>query len=158
MENAADALKLGAAVLAFVLALAVGINAFGQARRTTQIIVEAKDREFDYTYVGTEKDESGKILTERIVSAETIIPTIMKTYNERYKICFYNSDGTPFEVYKVDGESKNYIEMEETLSGDNQKVKFLRFILFGDKRGIETEGGAAIFNNNKYNVANNRIL
>ena len=54
MENAADALKMAAAVLVFVVALSISINAFGQARRTTQTILEYKDREYEYTYINDE--------------------------------------------------------------------------------------------------------
>ena len=38
MENAAEALKMAAAVLIFVVALTVASNSFGQARQTAQLI------------------------------------------------------------------------------------------------------------------------
>lgn len=82
MENVADALKMAAAVLVFVLALSISINAFGEARQSSQIILDSRDREYDYTYV--ENAES----TQRIVSAETIIPSIYRAYKENYKIVF----------------------------------------------------------------------
>lgn len=84
MENAAEALKLAAAVLIFVVALSISINAFGEARKTSQIILDNRDREYDYTYV----EENGT--TQRIVGAETIIPSIYKAYKENYKIVFEN--------------------------------------------------------------------
>ena len=39
MENAADALKMAAAVLMFVLALSVSIVSFGQARQASDVIL-----------------------------------------------------------------------------------------------------------------------
>lgn len=82
MENVADALKMAAAVLIFVLALSISINAFGEVRKTSQIILDNRDREYDYTYV----EDNGT--TQRIVGAETMVPSIYKAYKENYKIVF----------------------------------------------------------------------
>ena len=88
MENAAEALKMAAAVLIFVVALSIAINSFGQARQTAQLILDYTDREYDYTYVEENKDSNGDVMTERIVSLESIIPTIYKAYRENFKIVF----------------------------------------------------------------------
>ena len=88
MENVTDALKMAAAVLIFVLALSISINAFGEARITATTILEYKDREYDYTYVEENKDSEGNSITQRIVGAETIVPAIYKAYRENYKIVF----------------------------------------------------------------------
>lgn len=85
MENAAEALKMAAAFLIFVVALSISINAFGEARRTSQTILDNRDREYDYTYV----EDNGT--TERIIGAETIVPSIYKAYKENYKIVFKDS-------------------------------------------------------------------
>ena len=74
MENAADALKMAAAVLLFVLAISVAIYSFGQVRETADVILDYRDRETvyidgDYYYKGTETEE-------RQVGVDTIIPTI----------------------------------------------------------------------------------
>lgn len=82
MENAVEALKMAAAVLIFVVALSISINAFGEARKTSQTILDNQDREYDYTYV----EDNGT--TQRIVGAETIVPSIYKAYKENYKIVF----------------------------------------------------------------------
>lgn len=83
MENATDALHMAAAVLIFVLALSLSINAFGEVRQTAQTIIQYKDREYDYSYV-----EANDNKTERIVGLESIVPTIYKAYKENYKIIF----------------------------------------------------------------------
>ena len=48
MENAADAIKMAGAVLLFVLALSIVIPFFSQARETTDLILDARDRETTY--------------------------------------------------------------------------------------------------------------
>ena len=40
MENAADALKMAAAVLVFVLALGISISSFSQARYTADVLIQ----------------------------------------------------------------------------------------------------------------------
>ena len=44
MENAIDALHMAAAVLIFVVALSISINAFGEVRMTAQTILDSKDK------------------------------------------------------------------------------------------------------------------
>ena len=51
MENAADALKMVAAVLVFVMALSITINSFTETRIAATTILNNKDKEYDYTYV-----------------------------------------------------------------------------------------------------------
>ena len=72
MENATDALHMAAAVLIFVVALTISINAFSEARMTTTTILDRQDREYSYTYV----EDNGT--TERIVGLESIVPSIYK--------------------------------------------------------------------------------
>lgn len=124
MENAIDALYIGVAVLIFVVALSVSINAFGNARATSQAVLDMKDREYDYTYIQGDS-------TERIVGCETIIPSIYKAYKEHYKIVFKftNSD---FYLYKKGDEKINYIDLEQEVLGENQE-DFINALLYGDK-------------------------
>lgn len=124
MENAIDALYIGVAVLIFVVALSVSINAFGNARATSQAVLDMKDREYDYTYIQGDS-------TERIVGCETIIPSIYKAYKEHYKIVFKftNSD---FYLYKKGYEKINYIDLEQEVLGENQE-DFINALLYGDK-------------------------
>ena len=131
MENAADALKIAASVLIFVLALSISINAFGQARVASQTVLEYSDREYDYTYV---ENNGG---TERIVGAETVIPSIYKAYMENYKIVFKNLPGGVFQkkddsgswndVYKIDAEEKDF-----NLGTSTRKLQFILAILYGN--------------------------
>lgn len=124
MENAIDALYIGVAVLIFVVALSVSINAFGNARATSQAVLDMKDREYDYTYIQGDS-------TERIVGCETIVPSIYKAYKEHYKIVF-KFNGEDFYLYKKGDEKINYIDLEQEVLGENQE-DFINALLYGDK-------------------------
>ena len=127
MENVADALKMAAAVLIFVAALSITINAFSQASTAVTTILQNGDREYDYTYV----EDDGT--TERVVGLETIVPSIYRVYSENYKIVF-DSSILPEGVYKdKNNEPINYIELSLVQKGNydiTQKV--LNSIIYGD--------------------------
>lgn len=138
MENATDALKMAAAVLIFVLALSISINAFGEARRASQVILDYRDREYDYTYI-----TSGT--TQRQVGLETIIPSIYKAYKENYKIIFdmqnINDKNGLYSKKNENGnyDEINYIDLEkEVLGSDKQKEEFIKAIIYG-KKNISAE-------------------
>ena len=142
MENAAEALKMAAFVLIFVITLATAIVSFSNVRVTAQTILDYTDREYNYTYVD---DQNGQ--TERIVSAETMVPAIMRAYKENYKIFFYENEAkTPMTIYEKTlsnstKESINYIDLQkETLENDAQRQRFVEYILYGTKQsGYENE-------------------
>ena len=155
MENVTDALKMAAAVLIFVLALSISINAFGQARRAATTILEYGDREYDYTYV--EESET----TERTVGVESIIPSIYKAYKENYKIIFEtsllndglykkrNAEGNMIPVFEIDLE-------KEVLGNENQKEQFITAILYGadtdTKNAFMTNLGISLNTNGIYDT------
>ena len=162
MENAAEALKMAAAVLIFVLALSISINSFSEVRQTSQTILNYRDREYETTYV----EDNGS--TERLVGAETIIPSIYKIYQENYKIIFnIENIGYLYKKKITEGENKgqdeeiNYIDLQkEVLGNESQKQRFIQAILYGvnsfeGKSNVEEEfrNSNGIFekiNNNKY--------
>ncbi len=139
MENAADALKMAAAFLIFVVALSISINAFGEARKTSQIILDNRDREYDYTYV----EKNGT--TQRIIGAETIVPSIYKAYKENYKIVFKDIYGNGMALYhKSDGSggtiSVSSIDLEKDVLGSNEEKEiFIRALLYGSKYSSEID-------------------
>lgn len=146
MENAADALKLGAWVLIFVAALTITINAFSLARQSIDGTVQNIDREYITTYV--EQSNS----TQRVVGIESIIPAIYRAYKDNYKIIF------PYTLYKKinssgDEESINYIDIEKESSSPDL---FIKLILFGsdsdklsqeEKNSIKSYFPNHVFNN-----------
>lgn len=138
MENAADALKLAAWVLIFVLALSIAMNAFSTTRLAATTILDYNDREYDYSYVEENVDDSGNVITQRIVGLETIVPTIYKAYKENYKIIFEDgifADG----VYQREDETGtlvivNSIDLQnEVLGSETQKEQFIMAVLYGTK-------------------------
>ena len=137
MENAADALKMAAAVLIFVVALSISINAFGEVRLVSRTILDYNDKEYNYDYI----DDNGT--TKRIVGIDSIIPTIYKAYKENYKIVFdeniprlggeglfrrKDKTGNLYGIYTLDLESR-----DAPLGNDRQKEIFLMAILYGNK-------------------------
>ena len=120
MENAVEALKMAFAVILLTLALSLSIFFFSKARETSEIVLQSSDKlaYYDYTRYDLPEDPSGN----RIVSYETIIPTLYKYDKERYKIVFKQgkydsstgtlSDVKPLEIYtsktKRENWSKNY--------------------------------------------------
>lgn len=139
MENAAQALKMAAWVLIFVAALSISINAFAQVRQTSDAMIEASDREYLTTYI-EESDEN-----ERIVSAESIIPTIYRVFDENCKIVFKFKD-SDMKLYaklnpaatgasnKYVNDKVNYIDMEKEKIHDSYKDEFVRLILLGTSK------------------------
>ena len=150
MENAADALKMAAWVLIFVVALPIIINAFGMARQTTDILISYNDNEYYTDYV-----EQGS--TERKVGYETIIPAIYRAYKENYKIIFLNNDGTPMYFYenKNTKEQINYIDLEkQNVGNDTAKEEFIKYIVTGkeiNNSQYKFENSYDIKNNGLYN-------
>ena len=131
MENAADALKMAAAVLAFVLALGISISSFSEVREVSQIILNYKDKEYNYTYIPTNGD------TTRKVSVETIVQSIYRAYNENYKIYFYKNgnESDPLTIFQKDSiqkENINYIDLrEQALASVEKRNQFIGCILYG---------------------------
>lgn len=141
MENATEALHIGVSVMIFVIALSISINAFGRARETAQLVLNYRDREYDYAYV----ENSGT--TERIVNAETIVPSIYKAYKENYKIVF---KGLSKPVYQKRNIKEDFatnetidiysIDLEkDVLGSDEEKERFIRCLLYGSKYPNEIE-------------------
>lgn len=137
MENAADAIKMAGAVLLFVLALSIVIPFFSQARETTDLILDARDRETTYINGNYYYNATGN---ERQVGWETILPTVMRAYLENYKIVFVGLsdpiykiklDGKIIDKYSLDLETNNGTKYENVaLANEDQKAEFLCGILY----------------------------
>ncbi len=84
MENAAEALLMGFAVLVFALALSVGMTVFSNVKSVSDVVLYTSDETNYYDYQGA----TGKAAQNRIVGLETILPTLYKYYQENYTVCF----------------------------------------------------------------------
>ena len=132
MENAAEALKMAAAVLIFVLALSICVNAFAEARIASQTILDYRDREFDTTYI-----DSATVEKNRTVGLETVVPSMYKSCDESYKVVFKGMDDGLYK--KFNPETGEYIPVYKIygnqglgLSGKSQIDTFLKRILYGE--------------------------
>lgn len=154
MENAADALKMAAAVLIFVLALSIIILFFGQVRETADTIIDYRDRETQYIDGNYYYKSIG---TERQVGLETIVPSIIRAYLENYKIVFEGlnepiytiklSNGTEIEKYSLDLETNQNTQYKNVvLANDEQKAEFLCGILYHNFKTNESQF------NKKFNI------
>lgn len=141
-ENVADALKMAGAVLLFVFALGIGMSSFSQARQTIDTLIAYTDREYEYSYV----EQNGG--TERIVTIESIVPVIYRSFKENYKIYFYTNESKTekLELYKKqnssgENESINFIDLQRSdivaFGNDKQKGEFIMALLYGNRMNSE---------------------
>lgn len=122
MENITEALKMAFAIMMFILALALSISCFSQARETTDFIITMRDREVEYSYIETTEQ-----VRTRLVSSETIVPTIYKALKENIRIEFYDRAENELYLFRYtdsNGNSKtaNYIDLEEQVD-----TKFIQY-------------------------------
>ena len=158
MENAADALKMAGAVLLFVLALSIIIPFFSQTRQTTDMILDARDRETTYINGNLYYKATA---TERQVGWETVLPTVMRAYLENYKVVFVglsdpiytielSGTGKTIKKYSLDLETNNGTEYQNVaLANDDQKAEFLCGILYHKYRNGATDPSQF---NKKFNI------
>ena len=83
MENSSKALELAFAVMVFVMALTVAMTMFTKAREASEAVLKASDQTQYYSYINADSKSEF-----RIVSFETIVPTLYKYDKERYKVAF----------------------------------------------------------------------
>ncbi len=122
MENAADALKLGFALLVFVIAITLTFSVIGQARAVSDIVFTATDKTNFYDYA---TEESYNTKKDRIVSFETMIPTIHRYAKEQYAVTIFDNTGKPIVRYDLytEGFMANWNETIKNLNSGNAKNK-----------------------------------
>lgn len=99
MENAADALKIAGYVLLFTMALTVAIFTLSKGKVASEAIVYTKDETNYYTFAEDDTIKRGIATTgtsagNRIVSWETIVPSIYRYNSENFMIQFLNRSGS----------------------------------------------------------------
>lgn len=148
MENASEALKTAGAVSLFVIALSIIILFFNNIRQATDTIFNYKDRETEYidgaTYISKDEFYYNNTKKTRVVSLETVIPTIYRAYLENYRVSFVNLPNKC--IYKIKDInnpnkiiSKDFLEFKSRKDefqnvniSDANKEKFFAGILYGD--------------------------
>ena len=103
MDNAVDALKIAFAMLVFVMAITVSITAFDQAKATSDEVFYMADKTNFYEYTSDDKIPDG-----RIVSIETIIPTLYRYYKENFNVIILNKEGKEVCTFNLEKEIQDY--------------------------------------------------
>lgn len=145
MENVADALKIAAAVLIFVVAIASSFSLFGTAKQTADSIVGMRDRqayleatELDsILYISSDKisessgDNISSIITglttkgDRIVGVDDVISTIYRYNKEKYGVTIVNTTGAVIARFDSNTENvmRQYNNIESGLDEYKEKLE-----------------------------------
>lgn len=110
MENAVEALKMAGFMLLFIIALSITMVTLTQAKTTADSLVKNQDRQESYQYVELAEGETKAF--SRTVTLSDIIPTLYRYAQENYAVQFYNSDGSPLNVYES-GEMRNGVNVKK---------------------------------------------
>lgn len=122
MENAVDAIKLGFALLIFAIAITLTLSVVGQARATADAVFAATDKTAFYDYA-TQDDYNA--VEDRIVSFETMLPTIHRYAEEQYAVTIFDTDGIPIVRYDLytEGFMANWNETIKNLNSGNEDIR-----------------------------------
>jgi hypothetical protein len=101
MENAVEAMKMGFAMIVFVIALTASMYLLNTASTTSKILLYYAD-ETNYL----DNIEVNSDVTKRTVNVETIIPTLYRYYKENFAVQIYNKDGKLVQMFDVNIEGK----------------------------------------------------
>lgn len=109
MEDVVQALMIAFSALVFVVAFTVSMYMFSQVTSTAETLVYYTDSTAYYDNVKISDnvlDEDIKKGNYRIVSAETIIPTLYRYADERFCVKIYNDTNELIQIFDLDLESK----------------------------------------------------
>ena len=103
MEDAVEALKIGFAVLVFVIALSVAFSSLTQAKQVSDTVLEMTSSTYltEYKYPGSAPGAG------RIVGIETVIPTLYRYSKEKYSVDIVEN-GNIREKFDTDTERRVY--------------------------------------------------
>lgn len=105
MDNAIDALKIAFAVLVFVMALGIVMQVFSQAKAVSDEVFYMTDKTNFYEYTAGNEMPEG-----RIVSGETIIPTLYRYYKENFNVIIIGAENEILWQFNLEKEIKDYNE------------------------------------------------
>ena len=156
MENAVKALEYGFAMLVFVIALSVSINALTSAKSAADSIFTSTDKNARYESVKLTEDEINA--NGKIVGVEKIIPTLYRDYKENYVIEFYTKDKAEL-ILRLDLSEEN--RRRELWTGNpNVDVKKRLDILVSGGQDVEVNGVTydGVINNQGYSIKDDNAL
>lgn len=142
MENVADALKMAAAVVIFIIAIGSSFSLFGTAKQTADSIIRMRDKQayleaaeeevggILYTSSSSIKgNEEGDSITEyvsgitkngdRVVKIDDVISTIYRYSVEKYGVTIMYSTGEI--IARFDSNTENIMRQYNNIEKDNNK-------------------------------------
>ena len=146
MENAVRALEYAFAVLIFIIGLSASIYLLSEVKTTSDIVFSRVDTQQFYVDAEIPEDEldNGKIkYNGRIVSVETIVPTLYRYYKENYIVEFYDLQGN--NIIKFDLSQETTTRQLWTANPEVDAKKRLDIFLNG--------GTSGIINSQTYNIS-----
>lgn len=102
MENALEAIKMGFAMMVFVIAMSAAMYLFNLVSSTSQVLLYTADKTNYYDNI---EIINGNITT-REVNTETIIPTLYRYFKENFAVQIYNNSGELTQIFDVNIEGK----------------------------------------------------
>jgi hypothetical protein len=122
MENAVDAIKMAFGVIVFAIAITLTFSVIGQAKAAADVVLAATDTKEFYDYVATDDYNTTE---DRIVSFDTILPTIYRYAKEQYAVTIFDSYGNPIVRYDLytEGFMSNWNEVIKNLSSTNTEIQ-----------------------------------
>ncbi len=102
-DNAANALRIAFAVLVFVIAISLSMRVFSQAKAVSDEVFYMTDKTNFYEYTIGDNSPDG-----RIVSGETIIPTLYRYYKENFNVIIKDINGNVLWEFNLEKEIKDY--------------------------------------------------
>ena len=102
MEDAVHAIMMAFAVFVFVIGLTIAIYMFSQITTTSEALLYYADETNFYDNIKIEGDNK----TDRVVDAETIIPTLYRYYKENFCVKICDAKGELLQVFDLNLEEK----------------------------------------------------
>lgn len=128
MENAAEALKMSAAVLIFIIAIATSFSIFGTAKQTSDSIITMRDKQ---AYLESAEVDNGILYTsstaiksgtingvndngDRLVGKEDVYSTIYRYAKEKYGVTIMNTSGNIYA--RFDSNTENLMRQYDKIT------------------------------------------
>lgn len=142
MENASQALRMGAAVIVFMLAISLFFHSFSSTKKASDSILKIQDKQAYLESDGVEnilyKSDSGVTADttnyssegNRIVGIDSVISTIYKYDKEKFGVTIFRGDGELIARYDSSTESlmnnwnnilNSYVDDEGTTRNPKQE-------------------------------------
>ena len=125
MDNAANALRMGGAIMFFVLAFTLMISLYSQSRDTMDKVLESVDTRNYYQHVGATNAN-----VTRIVGLETIIPTLytyVTSTDNSVRINIVDQNDKVKQVFDDEIENIIGVEANKGTSSYNNTTLFKRY-------------------------------